>query len=330
MEKLLVEIDDKELRVQQTEKIVRFLNKIDAYNYIQELVSNPESRDGLSFERFRDFLIRLNGIARDIPINKRETDGDGVYLSGFDEALVPNHADKEDILKDAYNAIDRIPSGNEVYLLPAIINAIHLFADGNGRTSRILYTLLSKSNSINDFTQDLRLAVGEYGRLDTPDINPGIVRVDIDKIILTRHGFQFENDKDWSPVFPKGFCLLFIRTEKVTLKKAQEFVELLRIDQLDCFISASEYLIEKGILLQNTSNLTDGIALSPLKMEQNLTDTDWDEIMKRYYSLKKEHVEVLIDSFIKPEAYKNLDGSMNLKDYFLKEIQVRLEKNKNG
>ena len=314
---------EKGLRIQQVEKIVGFLNKVGAYEYAQKLISNPELRAEFPFEEFKDFLVRLNGIARDIPINQRKSDGENVYISGFDEALVPNHKDKEDILMDSYNAINKVSSEDISYLLPAVINAVHLFADGNGRTSRILHTLLTKFESPDDFIERLRLAVGEDGRIETEDINPSIVGTDINKIVLIKHGFQFENDKDWSPIFPKGFCLLFIRTEKVTSKKAQEFVGLLQTDQPECFISASEYLTEKGILSQNVSHLDDGVALSPLKMEQNLTDADWDAIMERYYSLKKEHVEILIDSFVKPDTYKNLDSSMNLRDYFLMEIRKR-------
>ncbi|MFA6445968.1 MAG: hypothetical protein WCW14_01830 [Candidatus Paceibacterota bacterium] len=327
MEKEINSINDAELRIQQTEKIVDFLNKIGAYKYVQKILSNPEEKREVSFEEFRDFVVRLNGIARDVPIVKRSADGDGVYLSGFDEVQVPNHKDKEDILKDAYNSLGKIPSGDEAYLIPAVVNAVHLFADGNGRTSRILHTLLTKFVSVEDFNNNLRLAVGENGRLETEDINPGIVSTDIDKIVLLRHGFKFENEQDWSPIFPDGFCMLFVRTEKVTSKKAQEFVNLFKADQSDCFIAASEYLKEKGVLLQNVVRLDDGMALSPLKMEQSLSEEDWAEIMKRYYSLKKEHVEILIDSFVEPDKYKTMDGSMNLRNYFIKEIQTKLEKN---
>ena len=71
-----------------------------------------------------------------------------------------------------------------------------------------------------------------------------------------------------------------------------------------------------------------GLTISPIKMEKELNEDDWDKIIKRYYDLKKEHVEVLIDLFVRPDLYKTMDGSENLKDYFINRIQRRLQENK--
>ncbi|MFA6404999.1 MAG: hypothetical protein WCW03_03305 [Candidatus Paceibacterota bacterium] len=317
-----VEIDEQQFRMQQVEKVVSFLNRISAYEYVQRLLLRKEEKP--SFEEFKEFVVRVNGIARDIPINDRKPDGETVYLSGFDEAFVPRQEDKESILADAYAVIEKIQFGDEAYLLPAVINAVHLFADGNGRTSRIFHTLLTKFDSRQDFEDSLRGVIGENGRSETEDISPAIVRTDIDKIILLRHGYSFENDTGWSPVFPEGFGLLFIGTEEVTSSPADQFMKLLRVDQLYCFIAAHEYLKEKGTLLDNISHVSGGVALSPLKMEKNLTDADWKAVMERYYLLKKEHVEIIIDAFVEPEEYKNLVGTMTLRDFFISEIKNKL------
>ena len=179
MNEASVEINEKELREKQADKIIDFLNKIHAFEYTQKLLHDPELKNELSFENFKEFLIRINGIARDIPISGRSTDGNTVYLSGFDEALVPMHEQKEEILEDAFDSLDKIQPGDEAYMLPAVINAVHLFADGNGRTSRIMHTLLQSKNE-EEFERNLRLAVGYEGRYNTSDINPGLVRVDIE------------------------------------------------------------------------------------------------------------------------------------------------------
>ncbi len=313
------ELDEQQLRMQQVEKVVGFLNRISAYEYFQHLLLHKEEKP--SFEEFEEFVVRVNGIARDVPINDRKPDGETVYLSGFDEAFVPRQEDKELILADAYAAMEKIRFGDEAYLLPAIINATHLFADGNGRTSRIFHTLLTKFDSEKDFEEKLRMAIGENGRCETEDINPAIVRTDVDKIILLRHGYSFEDDTGWSPIFPEGFGLLFIGIEEVTSTPAAQFMKLRRVDQPYCFIAAHEYLKEKGILSDNISHVSGGVALSPLKMEKNLTDADWKAVMERYYLLKKEHVEILIDAFVEPEEYKNLIGTMTLRDFFISEIK---------
>jgi hypothetical protein len=327
MENIPQQINENELRDQQAEKIVNFLTKIGAHEYAQKLLSHPEEKNDFTFEKFKDFLVRINGIARDISISERKADGETVYLSGFDEALVPQHADKESILQDAYSALYKVSSGDSAYMLPAVINAVHLFADGNGRTSRIMHTLLEKDQSAEDFTKKLRRAVEQDGRRTSEDINPAIVRTDVDKIILTRHGTRFENEKDWSPVFPDSFGLLFASSEGVISPATKKFMEIRRTDQPYCFIAAQEYLQEQNKLSENVREVQGGIALSPAQMDRNLTETDWDEIMKRYYALKKEHVEILIDAFVQPDVYKNLDGSMNLKDYFIDQIRKRLQEN---
>lgn len=326
MEKSPIEVNEKEFRAQQAEKLVGFLDRIGAYKYVQKLKSNPELDDDLKFEEFRDFLLRINGILRDIPISERTADGETVFLEGFDSALVPRQEDKEGLLEEAYKAIGKIDRSDEAYLLPAVVNAVHLFADGNGRTSRVLHTLL-KSKSEEEFTDKLKLAISDSGRYDTADISPSLISTDIEKIVLMKHGIEFKNGGEYSPIFPEGFGRLFASIEEPNSPRAKKFMSLRKIDQSYCFISAYEYLKGKDLLSKVTRVIPSGLALSPLKMEKELTDGDWDEIMKGYYELKREHVKVLINIFIEPHSYKNLDGSMDLRDFFIKMIQERLEKN---
>ncbi len=329
MEKQPVEISEKDLRIQQTEKIADFLAKTHAYEYIQKLKSahETESEGKPSFDEFRDFLVRINGILRDIPISERKADGKTVYMTGFDEALMPKHEDKEEILKEAYDSLDKINPGDEAYLLPAVINAVHLFIDGNGRTSRVFHVLL-QSKSEEEFTKYLQLAVGEYGRYNVENINPGLVSTDIEKIVLIKHGIKFEEGEAFMPIFPEGFGLLFSGIDEPKSTKAKQFLYFRRIDQPYCFIAAYEYLQEKGLLENVLIEIPSGKTISPSKMDQVLTETDWDEIIEKYYKLKKEHVNILINSFIEPNAYKSLDGETNLKDTLISEIKFELEKNK--
>lgn len=326
MENQPIELNEKEFRAHKAEKLVGFLDKIDAYKYVQKLKSSSELGEKLSFEEFRDFLLRINGILRGIPISERTADGKTVFLEGFDSALVPKQEDKEGLLKEAFGAAKQIQGGDEDYLLPAVVNAVHLFADGNGRTSRVLHTLL-QSKSEEEFTDRLRKSINDSGRYDTADISPALISTDIEKIILMNHGIQFKDDGEWSPIFPDGFGRLFASTEEPKTPKAKEFMSLRKIDQPYCFISAYEYLKSKDLLSKVTLEIPSGLTLSPLKMENELSDNDWDEIMRGYYELKKEHVKVLINMFTKPHSYKIVDGSMDLRDYFIREIQERLKKN---
>ncbi len=326
MEEMKLETNDEPLRVQQADKIIDFLNRTGTYEYVQNLISHPELKKQFTFEEFKNFLIRINGIARDLPTSQRREDGETVYLEGIDTVLMPRHEDKEGILKVAYDSIEKVSPGDEAYLLPAVVNAVHLFADGNGRTSRVLHTLLH-SKSEEEFTERLRLAVGKNGRYDTYDISPGLIDGDIEKIVLMRHGIQFEDNGKYSPIFPEGFGNLFATTEKPTAQKADEFMSLCKHNQAYCFIAAYEYLRERKLIEKVTIKNSNGHMLSPLKMEQELGEEDWKSVIEAYYRIKKEHVGVIIDAFVEPNKYKNIEGDMNLKDYFLKKIQERLESN---
>ncbi len=61
--------------------------------------------------------------------------------------------------------------------------------------------------------------------------------------------------------------------------------------------------------------------LSPAKMDSIFQDEDWDNLIDAYHNLKREEVEVMIDSFVEPDKYKNLDGSMSIRDFLLKKIE---------
>ncbi len=252
MENLERPKDSKEFREQQAERMITFLDRIHAYEYTQELLSKIHVGDNegekFSFEDFRNFLIRINGIARDIPIKKRKPDGYGVLLSGFvGEVLVPKHEDKENLLEYAYSKIGYLKnSGDEAYMLPAVINAVHFFADGNGRTGRIFHVLLTEFNSPDDLKKALHSVVGLYGS-ETVDVNPHFVQVDLQKIVTLRHGIQFEGN-GWEPLLPAGMTGAIANIEKPETPAAQEFMNLNKSDQLYCFISAYNFLKERNLI----------------------------------------------------------------------------------
>ncbi|MEI7480668.1 MAG: hypothetical protein WCJ59_03500, partial [bacterium] len=183
---------EEELRAKQTEKIVSFLEKIDAYDYFKNLLSNNIEKP--NFNEFANFLVRINGIARNIPIHERNFDGKNVRLGSVigDTTEVPNHEDKENLLRHAYEEGLAIDNEDLKYLLPAVINAVHLFSDGNGRTSRIIHLLLKGYSSKDEFNTELRNALGTLGRTDSFDINPSLILVELGNIVLKNNGWIFD------------------------------------------------------------------------------------------------------------------------------------------
>lgn len=317
------------LREEQGQKIVEFLSRTNAYEYFQQMIKNPEKIPE-KFEEFLDFIIRINGIARDIPIAERKPDGENVLLSGMvEDHLVPHQKDKEGLLKLALEKLPELKNPEDKsYVLPAVINAVHLFVDGNGRTSRVINILLTPNLTYEEFNEKIRRALGEDGRLKSLNINSGKIDVDIEKIVCEKHGMEFKKGKDWEVIWPKGINRSFyFSLQEVKNPKAIEFMKKRKSDNAPCFISAYGYLREKGLLDQIIENSDYASGLSLKKMDMTLSDQDWEKILERYYDFKKECVEVLIDCFIDTEKYRTLDNNSTLRDCLVDSINKEYEVN---
>lgn len=337
---------EEELRNERGEKVVNFLEHINAYEYIQNLLVNPKELEKVSFNAYKDFLIRLNAIARDIPVKKRTFDGQGVQLKGFmSEAFPPRDEDKEKLLEYSYNKISSVKNkGDEAYMLSSIINAVHLFEDGNGRTSRILYTLLS-SPSKEESQNQLRLALSTYGRYDTLDINPGLINYNIEELILKKHGWDFHDTKDNEKVsfkigevntlvtlddYDKNF---HYNQEKIenSEKEAQKLIELFDKNNPYLITAVYEVLNKKDLLqsvfLKQGGDIYVKERISPKKMQSVLEKEDWENIFSKFYELDCEQVKILVDMFVEPEGYKSVDKNIPLRDIFIEKINNEFKKN---
>ena len=176
---------DASKRPERAENLIIFLGKINAFEFFQNL---NEHKEKIDFETFKSFLIRLNGIARDIPIKQRKFDGKNVEVSGGflgETILPPREEDKEEILEFAFDSAKDLSREDDAYMIPAVVNALHMFNDGNGRTSRIIHLLLSCKDK-EEFNIKLAKALSADGRFDSPDINPGLIEDEIEKHILQR------------------------------------------------------------------------------------------------------------------------------------------------
>lgn len=325
---------DDQTRESQVDKIVDFLDHINAYEFFKELRLNPDKLKDIEFEQFEKFITRINGIARDIPIVKRHADGDGVYLEGFvDSASVPDHRDKVPLLKHAYESIPNLADPEDVsYMIPLIINAVHLFEDGNGRSSRILHLLLRAYNSKEEFNEELKKAIGKNGRYESYNISPGLIGADVEKIVLMNHGINFGTENyGWDPIAPVEVPNFWTTLEKPQSDKGKEFMKLVKDDFQLCFVCAYNYLKKRGLLAQTlvTYQREETLTfLSPMKMDEILQPEDWDNLIIELNKLKKEKVEVMIKSFVEPEKYRVLDGSTTLKDGLIQKVLKEYEDNK--
>lgn len=322
------EMTEEEIRANQAEKIVEFLDRINAFEYVKYLLDPKEGEIIPDFKQFEDFLIRLNGIARDIPIRERTTDGDKVYLSGFVQDIeVPRHEDKMDLLQYAYKKSQNIGKEDLKYLLPSVINAVHLFADGNGRTSRIIHLLLRNYQNKEEFESELQKALGKFGRSDSFDVNPGVISFELEQEVLKNHGWVYDEESPQGTLGPIKTGILSTETQELD-KENPLYRSAHKV--LDLY-PGNGHCILTAIYMELGKKIQDVISeygekkvqiISPKKMLETLTAEQWEKIFNNFYTLKKEQVEILVDIFVYPEKYPTVSGGKeNLRDLFVKKIQ---------
>lgn len=90
-------------------------------------------------------MLRINGILREVSIKNREFDGKDVVLDGpmGVRYATPDFEEKNELLYELFEKTKELNNVSDIATLIGIsINAIHPFADGNGRTSRLFYKLI--------------------------------------------------------------------------------------------------------------------------------------------------------------------------------------------
>jgi len=122
----------------------------DAQEFYGDEAERQNRFNGYSYEDFRERLIKSNAYVRKINPALHDFDGAGVVVGGegVDGLIVehqpPEQKDKESLLKYMLETAQKLDNIQDVALLVgAGITQIHPFIDGNGRTSRLLYTNLS-------------------------------------------------------------------------------------------------------------------------------------------------------------------------------------------
>jgi len=328
---------EKQLRTEQTEKVIEFLDRTNAFEYFKKLLSGIDSEKP-DFEEFKDFIVRINGILRDIPIAERITDGKDVHLSGLWENVeVLRHEDKEEVLKYAFEKASTVEKEDLKYLLPAIINATHLFVDGNGRTSRTMHLLLRDFSSKEEFEAEMRKALTEDGRYDSNDINPGLVRLDLMHEVLKKHGWQFDVQHPNGRLNVLGDTVWGLATiELEDLDKTHPSYNNAKKLSKYCFGNAGYVLtaINETLGDEGVENVVSEWGhekvkrISLKKMLETLSPEQWTKMLDDYDRLLKEQTEALVDMFSEPDEFKvSNGGGETLRDYFIKKIEAVRKEN---
>lgn len=117
----------------------------------------------LSFDNFSNLLNELNGYYRGIH-SQHNMDGNGKMSDGY---MPPDPKDRVPLLKEAFEkAIKEDSPEKSAMVLGMSILTIHPYLDGNGRTSRTIFALLTNGYSGSNEDKKLFAEIGEKDNED--------------------------------------------------------------------------------------------------------------------------------------------------------------------
>lgn len=132
-------------------KTVKIMERLDATENFRTPEQSKAFLDSLDYDGFKKYIGFVNGIERGIPTSGRGKVSDSYVQSESElfgtkvEYRPPHNSFRDRLLKMAFEKSKNVESPEMAGLtLGLSMNAIHYFADGNGRTSRMVYALLSK------------------------------------------------------------------------------------------------------------------------------------------------------------------------------------------
>lgn len=342
----------------QAEKLVTFLDKIKAKETFNTEANKREFIENMSFEEFKEWLQRLNGILRDIPINDRGFHDQDVMLepnpelSGTFRALMPESVteytpkleDKEDLLGELFTLVQDMANRDCVMtdiatLVSAGVNAIHSFDDGNGRTSRLLHFLLTTNYSGDpDQIHNLKNLLGEKGRIFL-NIDPSCAKEATVDFIFSNILKIDTSDKN-TPTSLSEFIIRGNGEEMEDLLKENippEFIDAFQKHIIGDgselgFFAVYEFLKEKDELDQvaypiHENGQLEYTLLRIADLVRFLKPEEYREILDRYWKMKKLSVSILMNSLSNPQNYVlegtrgvDIQKGQTIKDYFIREL----------
>lgn len=202
-----IDVDSPEFRAQSLPRLKDFVRRSEP-----TIGTTPEQRvawlTGMQPTAISRFLIDLNGTARGIT-GIHTFDGEGIQAGTVGASIPPEQSDKEPLLHYAFaetqTMIQQMTADGRSHqeildrvavLLPAIVNKLHLFGNGNGRTSRVFRMLIRDGTADADTNIDAIVNKDNINYDASP--RPAIDRI-ITQAIIRQHGtqnIQLEDDID--------------------------------------------------------------------------------------------------------------------------------------
>lgn len=299
---------------------------------VEEVFSDEKSVHALisvmSEKQFIELLNGLNGIIRSA---KKEDWGMTKYqmeISGAmdsETAFTPSLEDRAALLSRLLSAAKEMNKGGrsmeDIALLVSVtINAIHPWEDANGRTSRLVYTLLAEGCA-SDFKERFSRLMSEEGS-DELTTDARSLSGDLDHILRAEHYMEVSNL--FSDIPTKEFRFV----DGVADQQKDKLVRAFKAESFACLaIAVSDFLKDRGDAKAFIRDYPDG--RSVILFDQLVSRLSSEEIVKILADrerIQRQKVELLIDCVNHPNKNKyrvktNVGEEMSLLEKLRKQVK---------
>lgn len=203
----------KEISFEQSQQQIELANTVKVMErmHASEIFGSPEQSkaflNSLGYDDFKKWISFVNGVERGIPANERgKVSGSHVKsenaLMGTEvEYRPPDMTFRDRLLGMAFEKSQSIDDPEMAGLtLGLSINAIHYFEDGNGRTARMTYALLSKGYDGTKEDQEYYSALLENTK-GREVVNPNPAISGIDEKIRSEIFAKIQNRSGYTEAF---------------------------------------------------------------------------------------------------------------------------------
>jgi len=333
---------EREKRSQVFLRFLRSAENIEPFHgrKIEDIFSSEQEKrtfiEHLKETEFAELIDGVNGILRGKKKDEWGMDGETVALAGAMTGIgyvPPRQEDKPELLAEVLASVKEMNQHGKdlrdiALLISSSLNAIHPYLDANGRTSRLIYLLLTKDFN-NETKTELQGVLGTYGR-DKVDIDPGLIQGKIDDLIEAEVGIRNAevNTDKITNLFGRKHDFQF--SDDISREDKSLFGELLEKDDSYLFLSVFQYLQTQEDKEKYLRRFPEGAAVPIELLSKNLTQEGLSQILQTYRELKKRYVETLIGSVAHPEDKKyqieHEGQQISLKDYFELRMKEKGEK----
>ena len=160
----------KKTQEEKFNKVIRFLEKIGYFELIKDDKKYEEFIQTLNYDQFKRIVFAFNSLLKNKPVKEKGM-AQSVINVGSIRGARPEI--REELFENVFNSIKKIDDNRErATLLYYQLLRLHMFSDGNGRTSRFFYELLNKQNDFDSIkkyfihTDDEQMSTTSYNKHD--------------------------------------------------------------------------------------------------------------------------------------------------------------------